>query len=183
MTNQLPIYVCHKTVRAARIERITDALQGGGAQLKLVGFDHPHHVTAEFVAKHDPIAGGYLVLYPDGYQSFSPPAAFEAGYSPTDATEGMSAIEVFTAVVMPKLKAAQDLAVLHGMPVISVVGVTGESEVGIGTLVPGQQPPPIVTSVVDLLRMMQLAPDGGWAIMELISQHPIHIEHEQKAMH
>jgi hypothetical protein len=183
MTNQLPIYVCHKTVRAARIERITDAPQGGGAQLKLVGFDHPHHVTAEFVAKHDPIAGGYLVLYPDGYKSFSPSDVFEAGYSPTEATEGMSAGEVFTAVVMPKLKAAQDLAVLHGMPVISVVGVTGESEVGMATLAPGQHPPPIVTSVANLLHMMQFAPDDGWKLMELISQHPTHTEHEQKAMH
>jgi hypothetical protein len=185
MTNTLPLYTSHKTVSAARIERVTDAhaLQGGGAMLKLAGIEHPRHVSAEFVEKHDPVAGGYFVVYADGYQSFSPAAAFEGGYSPAEATEGMSAHEVLKAIVLPKLKAAQDLAVLHGMPVVSVVGVSPGNEVGMATLCPGQRPPPIVTSVANLLQMMQTAPDAGWRIMELISMQPVPSEHAPKAMH
>jgi len=38
-------------------------------------------VSAEFLAKHKPEVGGYWVQYADGYQSFSPAAAFEEGYT------------------------------------------------------------------------------------------------------
>lgn len=38
-------------------------------------------VTAEYIAKHKPVPGGYYVVYKDGYQSFSPAEAFEDGYS------------------------------------------------------------------------------------------------------
>lgn len=37
-------------------------------------------VSSEYVQKHNPQAGGYFVLYEDGYQSFSPAKAFEEGY-------------------------------------------------------------------------------------------------------
>ena len=86
---EMPRYVCHKRVHALEIERVeyetgkkpqneTD----GGAFLFpkdnrffrfLVGFD--------FVQKHNPQAGGYYVVYEDGYKSFSPKKAFEDGYS------------------------------------------------------------------------------------------------------
>ena len=36
-------------------------------------------VSAAYVAKHDPQVGGYYVLYPDGYESWSPAEAFRAG--------------------------------------------------------------------------------------------------------
>jgi hypothetical protein len=42
------------------------------AQMR-VGFD--------YVKKHNPQAGGYWVQYEDGYESFSPAAAFESGYT------------------------------------------------------------------------------------------------------
>ena len=41
----------------------------------------PFDVPAEFVTKHKPQAGGYFVVYDDGYKSYSPAAAFESGYS------------------------------------------------------------------------------------------------------
>ena len=32
----------------------------------------------------DPVEKGYMVRYPDGYESFSPKAVFEAAYRPID---------------------------------------------------------------------------------------------------
>lgn len=37
-------------------------------------------VEAAYLEKHKPVVGGYFVVYDDGYQSFSPAFAFEAGY-------------------------------------------------------------------------------------------------------
>jgi hypothetical protein len=37
-------------------------------------------VAEDFFAKHNPQVGGYLVIYADGYMSFSPAKAFEDGY-------------------------------------------------------------------------------------------------------
>ncbi len=41
----------------------------------------PHSVERSWVKKHDPRPGGYLVIYNDGYQSYSPAKAFEEGYT------------------------------------------------------------------------------------------------------
>jgi len=38
-------------------------------------------VGADYVSKHDPKAGGYYVVYDDGYKSWSPAEAFESGYT------------------------------------------------------------------------------------------------------
>lgn len=38
-------------------------------------------VSIEYYKKHLPKAGGYWVLYQDGYESFSPAEAFEGGYT------------------------------------------------------------------------------------------------------
>ena len=37
--------------------------------------------SAEWVFKYAPHVGGYFVRYKDGYESYSPAAAFEEGYS------------------------------------------------------------------------------------------------------
>lgn len=174
-TNTLHLYACHKTVSAARIERVTDAhaLQGGGAMLKLAGIEHPRHVSPEFVAKHDPVAGGYFVAYADGYESFSPAAEFEGGYSPVEAPAGMAGFELFKAVVLPMLKAAQDLAVLHGMPVVSIVGVEPNAEMGVGSFIPNAgKAPPMLLTAVRLLQLMQADPDSAWALVNMINSHP-----------
>lgn len=41
----------------------------------------PFYVDHEYVSKHKPEAGGYYVVYADGYKSFSPAKAFEDGYT------------------------------------------------------------------------------------------------------
>lgn len=41
----------------------------------------PFSVDASFMHKHNPKAGGYFVVYEDGYKSFSPAKAFEDGYT------------------------------------------------------------------------------------------------------
>lgn len=38
-------------------------------------------LPVEYLQKHNPVAGGYYVVYDDGYKSFSPAAAFEEGYA------------------------------------------------------------------------------------------------------
>jgi hypothetical protein len=41
----------------------------------------PFEVSAEYVMRHKPQVGGYYVVYPDGYKSWSPAEAFESGYT------------------------------------------------------------------------------------------------------
>jgi hypothetical protein len=38
-------------------------------------------ITFEYLRKHNPQAGGYYVVYADGYKSWSPAKAFEEGYT------------------------------------------------------------------------------------------------------
>lgn len=79
-------YRCHKIVRAAKI----NAVDGRRVwvyvaadpslpadTLSIGAFDAPD----DWIAKHRPEAGMYLVIYEDGYRSVSPAAAFESGYT------------------------------------------------------------------------------------------------------
>lgn len=79
---EIPQYLCHKKVWALKITGVT---RGGGESerwlLQCEGPYGPRVVTAEYVQKHNPQAGGYWVLYEDGYQSFSPAEVFEKGYT------------------------------------------------------------------------------------------------------
>lgn len=89
--DQMPRYRSHKEVRALKIEAIyvevNDATGGPGA-LKCAGWDELIPVSAEYMEKHDPSPGGYVVFYEDGYQSWSPAEAFESGYTrSSDASE------------------------------------------------------------------------------------------------
>jgi hypothetical protein len=77
----LPLYRCHKIVRAAKI---TALRQNGNHDMPdLVLGDIGGIVTLlpDWHAKHKPQVGGYLVQYDDGYTSFSPAKAFEEGYT------------------------------------------------------------------------------------------------------
>lgn len=78
---EMPKYKCHKEVWALKIA-VVDQLEQGGA--RLVWLDpkwEPITVDADYVSRHAPQAGGYYVVYADGYKSYSPADAFEQGYT------------------------------------------------------------------------------------------------------
>jgi len=73
---EMPRYRCHKEVWALKIKKIegviiTPADNGYGK----------FEVDDAYLLKHKPKAGGYYVVYKDGYKSFSPSEAFEEGYT------------------------------------------------------------------------------------------------------
>lgn len=83
---EMPRYRCHKIVWALKIAnvvpRFVEAPAAGGASLIPVDSNYATiEVDDDFVTRHKPRAGGYLVVYEDGYQSFSPAEPFEAGYT------------------------------------------------------------------------------------------------------
>jgi len=82
----LPKYTCNKVVQALKIEDIHKN-SIGGVSIIPVGIFKSFTVSPEYVAKHNPVVGGYFVLYEDGYESFSPAEAFENGYTLMDVTE------------------------------------------------------------------------------------------------
>jgi len=91
----LPLYKCHKLVRAAKIRRI----RNDGYRFLLAFEDSVDnlYVSPAWVDNHGPVVGGYFVVYEDGYTSYSPAEAFEKGYRLVDqaAREKGKAREVF----------------------------------------------------------------------------------------
>ncbi len=95
MDELLPLYLCHKKVRATKIIKLEPAAgdrpagpndeTDGGAIITPaeVGFGRIR-VDRDYVKKHSPTVGGYYVIYEDGYKSFSPAKAFEEGYTRAD---------------------------------------------------------------------------------------------------
>jgi hypothetical protein len=90
-SREMPKYRSHKTVWALKIKSVehdSDAAAREGrdatGNARITPEDPgyaPFDVDAAYVRKHDPKAGGYFVAYEDGYLSFSPAEAFEAGYT------------------------------------------------------------------------------------------------------
>lgn len=82
---KLPEYVCHKKVRAGKITAIDTGAGGAnaelGADIHAGDPDVVQHVDKAWFDKHTPEVGGYLVLYEDGYVSYSPAGPFESGYT------------------------------------------------------------------------------------------------------
>ncbi len=88
---EMPKYKCHKEVWALKIASIEldrDRAQAenretdGSATITPADEGYaPFRVPHEYVHKHKPEAGGYYVVYADGYKSFSPAKAFEDGYT------------------------------------------------------------------------------------------------------
>lgn len=78
--NDLPKFKCHQVVRAAKIR----SMGRGSAEdsVFLEGeFDNCCMLLPNgWIRKHAAERGGYLVVYEDGHLSYSPEAAFEAGY-------------------------------------------------------------------------------------------------------
>jgi hypothetical protein len=80
----LPAYKSHKIVHAAKITSIGEPTEAGVTNLNLElpnGEGMGYGVDNDYVTKHDPKVGGYLVVYEDGYESWSPAPQFEAGYT------------------------------------------------------------------------------------------------------
>jgi len=83
---QMPRYKCHKIVHALKILAVKE-IEGSenetvlGARLVVEPPFAAIEVGAGYCAKHKPVAGGYYVVYEDGYKSFSPAEAFESGYT------------------------------------------------------------------------------------------------------
>lgn len=81
-------YKSHKIVEAGKIQRIHTVLvpAGKGTQAHVIDFvevgGQQYDVPEGFAAREKhPQIGDYLVRYEDGYLSWSPAAAFEAGYN------------------------------------------------------------------------------------------------------
>jgi len=75
---ELQAYTCHKIVHAAKIFEV-DA-DGLDIRIRFTDGDYVS-VGRNYISKHNPIKGGYYVVYEDGYTSFSPAEAFEEGYA------------------------------------------------------------------------------------------------------
>ena len=83
---EMPMYVSHKKVWALKIKEVRVDQESDSC---ILTFEQPetygqHNVGYDFYQKHKPEAGGYYVVYADGYQSFSPAQAFEEGYTPVE---------------------------------------------------------------------------------------------------
>lgn len=72
---EMPKYKCYKEVWALKIKEIN----GISLVFEESGYA-PIQVDQEWFNKHNPEAGGYYVVYKDGYKSYSPAKAFEEGY-------------------------------------------------------------------------------------------------------
>lgn len=86
---EMPKYRSHKEVWALKIasiefDRAKADAEGretdGSATITPAEEGYaPFKVDAAYVKKHEPKAGGYYVVYQDGYKSWSPADAFESG--------------------------------------------------------------------------------------------------------
>lgn len=85
----MPQYRCHKKVWALKIKSIDLVRDENRVDIGAIitpeekGYA-PFEVTREYVSKHAPQVGGYLVQYRDGCRSYSPVKEFEEGYSLID---------------------------------------------------------------------------------------------------
>lgn len=77
---QMPRYRCHKEVHALKIKDIS-GVPGLHALIPEDKKYAPIPMTEDWFRKHAPNAPGYLVVYTDGYRSWSPVEAFESGYT------------------------------------------------------------------------------------------------------
>lgn len=73
----MPQYQSHKKVWALKIIGISiDGFLSFEGEIYA-----PIPMEKEWLDKHNPEVGGYYVVYEDGYRSYSPASAFEAGYT------------------------------------------------------------------------------------------------------
>ncbi|MCC7407378.1 MAG: hypothetical protein IT442_04860 [Phycisphaeraceae bacterium] len=77
-----PVYRSHKAVKAFKILAVL-AVDGENNKItSLLGKSGQYcTVSDEWMHRHHPKVGGYVVFYHDGYVSYSPAEAFESGYT------------------------------------------------------------------------------------------------------
>lgn len=86
---KVPHYQCHKIVQALKIKSVTkhqnrDIVIGHGPATYELEFDRKLpsvFVDEPWMKRSHCKSGGYLVIYEDGYVSWSPAKAFEEGYT------------------------------------------------------------------------------------------------------
>jgi hypothetical protein len=88
-------YRCHKVVQAAKITAVELSDMGEGPTY--LHLENGERAQLPY-PKFDPKVGGYYVVYEDGYASYSPAEAFEAGY-----TEVVNAVMTWDADGKPTL--------------------------------------------------------------------------------
>ncbi|MHB1310484.1 MAG: hypothetical protein ACYC3L_00610 [Gemmatimonadaceae bacterium] len=75
-SSEMPSYRSHKKVWALQIQYVADHtlsfMEAGYA---------PRTVDPALFVRYTPVPGDYFVVYADGYESISPRAAFEEGYT------------------------------------------------------------------------------------------------------
>lgn len=79
--SEMPKYKCHKEVHALKIHEVVVQNDGGAMITPAVEGFSAFRVSSGYIDRHNPKAGGYFVVYEDGYKSFSPAAPFEEGYT------------------------------------------------------------------------------------------------------
>jgi hypothetical protein len=81
----LPQYQSHKKVHAFKILAVSYEETPDGISLVCIVPTDPNlspvYIDYDWYYKHRPQAGGYYVVYEDGYTSYSPAEAFENGYT------------------------------------------------------------------------------------------------------
>lgn len=90
---EMPRYVSHKQVWALKIKAIEPF--GADGMFARLHFEDPRYapiaVDADWYYGRKPEAGGYYVVYQDGYKSYSPAKVFEEGYTPQNAAHAVQA--------------------------------------------------------------------------------------------
>lgn len=77
-TQDWPRYRSHKVVKALEIETVMPRISGG---IAVTAGGRDFDLPTVMFSRYSPVKGDFLVEYEDGYQSFSPRAAFLAGYT------------------------------------------------------------------------------------------------------
>jgi hypothetical protein len=81
----LPLYQCHKQVRAAKITALRAVDDDDDSLILVLGdVGREQRVGQNWLELHPCNVGYYFVEYEDGYTSASPGPAFEAGYALVD---------------------------------------------------------------------------------------------------
>lgn len=79
--SQLADWKCHKIVKAGKITAFGDGFNTPVTVEDVNGAECKVEMPASAFARGRPNLGDYIVIYDDGYKSWSPAKAFEDGYT------------------------------------------------------------------------------------------------------